>query len=94
MARIDLQKFLLRVFASTLRRNRSNRPLDQFQQCLLYTFAGHIAGNGRIIRFARNFVDFIDIHNPSLGFFDIVIAFLQQFLNNVFHIFADITRFG
>ena len=82
------------MFTTTLRRNGGNRTFDQFQQRLLYAFAGNVTGNGRVVRLTRNLVDFIDIDDPTLCFLHVVIALLQQFLNNIFNIFTHITGFG
>ena len=82
------------MLAPALGRHRGDGAFDQLQQRLLHAFAGNIPRNGRIVGFARNLIDLVDIHDAGLCLFDVVIAFLQQFLNNVFHILADITRFG
>ena len=82
------------MLAPALRRNRSYGPFHDFQQCLLHTFTRHIAGDGGIIRFARDLVDFIDIHNSALRPLDIIIGGLQQFQNDVFDVFTHIARFG
>ena len=60
----------------------------------MYTLARHIAGYRWVIRFARNFVDFIDVNNANLGLFNIVIALLQQFLDNILDVFTNISCFG
>src|SRR5690606_295873 len=91
--RIDLQEFLLRVLASALGRHRGDGALDQFQQSLLDTFARYIAGDGRVIRLAGDLVDLVDVDDAGLGFFDVVIALLQELLDDVLYIFADIAGF-
>ena len=90
---IHTQHFLLRMFASALRRNRRHRTFDQFQQCLLYAFARYVTGNGRIFRFTGDFIDFVDINNPLFRFCRIVFTVLQQALNDIFNVFAHITGF-
>ena len=52
VGRIDLQKLLLRMLASTLRGYGCDRAFDQLQQCLLDTFARNIAGDRRVVRLA------------------------------------------
>ena len=74
--------------------NAGHRAFHQFQQCLLYAFAGHVAGDGGAIGFAGNFVDFVYIDNTALGFFHVKVAVVQQFGDNLFHIFAHIACFG
>ena len=65
------------MLASTLGRYGGNRAFDQLQQCLLYTFARYVTGNRRVIRLARNLVDFINVDNTHLGFLYVVVALLQ-----------------
>jgi hypothetical protein len=77
-----------------LRWDRGDRAFDQFQECLLHAFARDIAGDRGIIGLAGNLVDFIDIDNAGLRLFDIVIAFLQQLLDDVFDVFADVAGLG
>src|SRR6185295_3694834 len=81
VGRIDLYEFLIWVLTSTLWRNRRNGSFDQLQQRLLHAFARNIPGNRRVIGFARDFVDLVDVNDPALGFIDVVVALLQQFLN-------------
>ncbi|MCY1406321.1 hypothetical protein D9M71_215830 [compost metagenome] len=82
------------MLAAALRRYGGNRAFDQLQQGLLYALTGNIAGNRRVVGLARDLVDFVDVDDAHLGFFHIVIALLQQLLNDVFHVFAHITGFG
>ena len=42
---IHLNKILIRVFTPALRRHGCHRAFNQFEQSLLHTLAGHIAGN-------------------------------------------------
>ena len=91
---VDLQEFLLRVLAATLRRHAGNGAFDQLQQGLLHAFAGHITGNRRIFRLAGNLVDFVDVDDAALRLLDVVITLLQQALDDVLDVFTDITGFG
>ena len=94
IGRIDVNKFLIRMFAAALGRNAGNRTFNQFQQGLLHAFAGYVAGNRRVVAFTRDFVDFVNIDDTALGFFDIEIAFTQKLGNNLLNVFTDITRLG
>ena len=94
VGRIDVDKFLIRMLAAALGRNAGNRTFNQFQQGLLYTFAGYVAGNRRVVAFTGDFVDFVDIDDAALGFFNIKIAFAQKLGNDLFDVFTDITRFS
>ena len=90
---IDLKQFLMRMLSSSLRRNRSNRTLQDFQQCLLHTFTGHISGDRCILRFSCDLVDLININDTMLCFLDIIICCLNNLQQNILHVLADISRF-
>ena len=82
------------VLAPALRRNIGSRSFQDFQQGLLYAFTGNVPGNGNVFRLPGNLVNFININNASLGFFNIVIRILDQAQQNVFHVFSHIPGFG
>src|SRR3974377_2168016 len=63
---VDLQELLLRVLAATLRGHGSDRPFHDLEQGLLHALARHVAGDRRIVGFATNFVDLIDIDDAAL----------------------------
>ena len=42
---IDLDKFLMRMLSSSLRRYACNGSFQNFQKCLLYALTGHISGD-------------------------------------------------
>ncbi len=94
LAGVDLQELLLRMLTAALRRHRGDGAFDQLEQRLLHAFPGHIAGDGGVFRLARNLVDFVDVDNAGLGLLHIVIALLQQLLDDVFHVLAHVTGFG
>ena len=74
VGRVDLQEFLLRMLASTLRRNGRNGAFHDLQQRLLHTFARYIARDRRVVGFARNLVDFVDIDDAALRTLNIVVG--------------------
>ena len=78
LARIDLDAVLIGMFAATLRRHIGHGALEHFQKGLLNAFSRHVACDRGIFAFASDFVDFIDIDDPSLGLLHIHIGFLQQ----------------
>ena len=55
---VDVYQLLLRVFAPALRRYGGDGAFDQFEQRLLYAFAGDVAGNGEIPRLCARFCRF------------------------------------
>src|SRR5690349_15684757 len=87
---VDLQKFLLRVLASAFGRHARHGSFDNLQQSLLHTFAGHVAGNRRIVRLTRNLVDLVDVNDAALRFFDVVVGGLQKIEDNIFNVLADV----
>jgi len=89
--RIDFNKFLVWVFPATFRGDINHGTFQQFQQALLYTFPGNIAGYGRIVAFPGNFIQFINKNNATFGFFHIVVCGLEQSGKDAFNILAHIT---
>src|SRR5690606_2401863 len=91
---INFYQLLLGVFSSALRGHQNISSFQKFQQALLNTFSAHIAGNGGIIAFSGNLINFINVNDTSFGSAYIVIAHLQQPGKNAFHVFPHIPRFG
>ena len=71
---VHIDELLVGIAPAALGRNAGHRAFHQFQQCLLYAFAGHVAGDGGAVGFAGNFVDFVYIDNTALGFFHVKVA--------------------
>src|SRR5690606_35718811 len=94
VAGIDLQELLLRMLAPALRRHAGNGAFDQLQQCLLHAFAGNVAGDRRVFRLARDLVDLVDVDDALLRLLDVVVALLQQLLDDVLDVLADVARLG
>src|SRR5438132_6465371 len=91
---VHLYEVLVGMLAAALRRHRRDRPLDQFQQRLLHAFAGNVPGDRRVIGLARNLVDLVDVDDAALRLVDVVVAVLEQLLDDVLHVLADIARLG
>ncbi len=94
VGRVDLHELLVRVLAPALRRHRGDRPLDQLQQRLLDAFAGDVAGDRRVVALARDLVDFVDVDDAALRLLDVVVALLQELLDDVLDVLADVARLG
>src|SRR6185503_10891853 len=84
VARIDLNELLVWMLASALGWHVGNGSFDELEQSLLHPFARDVAGDGRAVALAADLVDFIDVHNASLGPFHIVVCRLQEFEDDVF----------
>src|ERR1700688_3984924 len=89
---IDGRKFLVRMFAATLRRYVSYCALENLEQSLLHAFAAHIAGDRRVFVLFSYLVDLVYIDDALLSLLHIAISGLQQFENNIFHVFANVAR--
>src|SRR4029079_7771810 len=94
VGRVDLNEFLVRMLAPALRRNRGDRAFDQLQQRLLHAFTRNIARNRRVVALARDLVDLVDIDDAALRLVDVVVAFLQQLLDDVLDVLADVPGLG
>src|ERR1700692_117030 len=90
---IDGRKFLVRMFAATLRRYVSYCALENLEQSLLHAFATHIAGDGRVLILFSDLVDLVYIDDSLLSLLHVAIGRLPQLQNNIFHIFPDVARF-
>ena len=91
---IDLNKFLVGVLSTTLRRNVGYRSFQDFEKCLLHTLTRNVARDRAIFALARDLVDLVDIDNAALCLFDIKIGRLNQTQKNVFYVLTDVSRFG
>src|SRR5262249_14851381 len=91
---VDLQELLLWVLAAALRRNRGDRPFHDLQQSLLHALTRHVARDRRVVGFARNLIDLVDVDDAALRALDVVVGRLQQLENDVLDVLADIAGFG
>ena len=94
IAGVDLQEFLLRVLAPALGRHRGDRALDELQQRLLHALAGDVAGDRGVVGLARDLVDLVDVDDAGLGLLDVVVALLQELLDDVLDVLADVAGLG
>ena len=92
--RVDLQEFLLRVLAAALRRHRGDGAFDELQQRLLHALARHVTRDRRVVGLARDLVDLVDVDDAGLRLLDVVVALLQQLLDDVLDVLTDVARFG
>src|SRR3546814_18988433 len=71
---VDLDEVLVGMLAAALGRHRGHRALDELEQRLLHHFAGHVAGDGRVVGLARALVYFAVLDDAGLGLFELVVA--------------------
>src|SRR6266567_3725031 len=62
---VDLQEFLLRMLASALRRHRCDGAFHDLEQGLLHALARDVAGDRRVVGFAADLVDLVDIDDAT-----------------------------
>src|SRR6266853_2045046 len=91
---VHLHEVLVGMLATALRRHGRDRPLDQLQQRLLHALAGNVPGDRRVVGLARDLVDLVDIDDAALRLVDVVVAVLEQLLDDVLHVLADVARLG
>ncbi len=89
---IDLDKFLMGVFASTLGRNTCHRAFQNLQKGLLHTFSRYITRDRGVFGLAGNFVNLIHVDDAHLCPFHVIIGCLNQLEQNILHIFSHIAR--
>ena len=61
---------------------------------LLNTLTRDVSRYRGVIRLPGNLVDFINVNDPHLGAIHIIVALLEQLLDDIFNIFPDIPRFS
>src|SRR4030095_9571736 len=82
------------MFAATLWWNVCNCSFQDFQKCLLNTFARDVSGDRWVFIFAADLVNFVDVDDSLLGACDVAIGRLQKFENDVLDVFTNVTRFS
>src|SRR5207302_10932246 len=75
---VNLQEFLLRMFAASLRRYRRDGAFHDLQQRLLNHFSRNVAGDGEVLSLAAELVDFINVDDTALVSLVIVVERFQQ----------------
>ncbi len=91
---VDGGELLVRMLASTLRRNVGNRAFEDFQESLLHALAGNVASDGRILVLAADLIDLIDVDNALLSAVHIAVCCLKKLQDDVLNVFANVTSFG
>jgi hypothetical protein len=69
-------------------------PFDELQQRLLHAFARHVARDRGVVGLARDLVDLVDVDDAALRLLDVVVAVLQQLLDDVLDVLADVAGLG
>ena len=91
---VDLDVFLLRVLPAALGRHRGDGALQNLEQRLLHAFAGDVPGDARVLGFAGDLVDLVDVDDAALALGHVELAGLEQPHQDVLHVLADVAGFG
>ena len=94
VGRVDRQELLVGMLAPALRGHRGGRPLEDLEERLLHAFAGDVAGDRRVVGFARDLVDLVDVDDSRFGLLDVVVGGLDQLQEDVLDVLADIPGLG
>src|SRR5260370_36093213 len=81
------------MFTTALWRNVGHGSFQNLQQRLLYSFARHIARDGRVFIFPANLVDLVDVDDSLLGTLHVAVGSLQEFQNDVLNVFTHVSGF-
>ena len=65
-------------------------PSRIFEQALLDPLAGHVAGDRRVVRLARDLVDLVDVDDAPLGACHIEVGRLDEAQQDVLDVLADV----
>src|SRR5271166_746162 len=79
------------MLAAALRWHIRGRALQELEQRLLHALARDVADDRRVVGFAGNLVDLIDVDDAALRALDVVVGGLQQFEDDVLHVLAGLT---
>jgi hypothetical protein len=82
------------MLAPTLRRNAGHGAFDQLEQRLLHALARDVARDAGVVGLAGDLVDFVDVDDAALRTLDVVVAALQQLLDDVLDVLAHIAGLG
>ena len=82
------------MLAPALGRNIGYGAFQNLQQRLLHAFAGNVAGDGGVLVFAADLVDFVNVDDAGLRARHVAIGGLQQLEDDVLHVLADVAGFG
>ena len=77
LLRIDLDKLLLGMLATTIRGDVDDTPLEQLQKALLHPLTTHITGDGGVVALACYLVNLINEDDATLCGGYVVVAVLQ-----------------
>ncbi|MPM84548.1 hypothetical protein SDC9_131621 [bioreactor metagenome] len=82
------------MLAAALRRHTGHGAFDQLEQRLLHALARDVTRDAGVVRLPGDLVDFVNIDNTALSTLNIVLAALQQLLNDVLDVLAHIAGLG
>src|SRR6185369_10980004 len=94
ISRVDREEFLVRMLATTLRRNIRDGPFKDLQERLLHAFTRHVARDRRVLILTTNLVNLVDVDDALLRALNVAVCRLQEFENDVLDVFTNVARFS
>ena len=91
---VDGEELLVRMLASTLRRDARDRALQDLEQRLLHALTRDVARDGRVVRLARDLVDLVDVDDARLGALDVEVGRLDELEQDVLDVLPDVAGLG
>ena len=89
---VDLDVLLVRMLAATFRRDTANRTFKNLEKRLLNALARDVARDRHIVGLRRDLVYFVDVDYAALRKLDVAVGVLEKVSNEVFDVFANISR--
>src|SRR5205814_6300310 len=78
------------MLAAALRGYVRDSSFEDLQERLLDALPGHVTGDGRVVRLARDLVDLVDVDDPALGPGDVEVGGLDQSEEDVLDVLPDV----
>ena len=82
------------MFPASCHGDRYLRTFYDLKQGMLYTFSRYISGNTAVFTFSGYFIYFVNINDPALSAFNVIIRCLNQLEQDVFNVLAYIACLG
>src|SRR5256885_2782801 len=91
---VHLHEVLVGMLAPALWGHGRDRPFDQLEERLLHALAGHVPRDRGVAGLHQDLSDLVDVDDAALRLVDVVVAVLEELLDDVLHVLADVARLG
>ena len=79
------------MFSPPLGRHAGHRSFNNLKERLLYAFPRHVSCDRRILGLLRDFIDLIDVNDPTLRALYIAVRRLNDLEKDILHILTYIS---